>query len=454
MADKLRSREWLAIISGFYLLVSVLVLFLPLENIAKFFLIASGLVFLLSLLNYRLGFFLFLFLRPVIDFATGQKLFSIGRVSVNLLFVYGGLMLLFPLIVLTVNFKELKEKKLTRLWLLFLAWSLFSLAYSFDVFVSIKELSRYFSIFFSFALGAILVKKSQDLTLLIKVMIFSSLIPALVALVQYFLGSGLAEGELNRLYGTMAHPNMLAFYLLLPITLSIFIFLTVKKSRLESYIYLAIAVFLSFILVFTYTRGAYVALLLIFILIGLLKFRKFLMVAALSLLALYIVVLPFQERFNTIFQANPYGSISWRIGLYRDSFSYVMESPVIGQGVGLAETIISKNRDFRLGAAQPHNDYIRLALDGGAIGVALYLILISALFYELIKLYRREDRSRLKMLNIFVLAFAISLYAMSLGDNVLNDTALEWHFWALIGGLLAVQANKKPAVDSGFKPVA
>jgi len=447
MANKLRSREWLAIISGFYLLASILVLFLPLENIAKFFLIASGLVFLLSLLNYRLGFFLFLFLRPIIDFATDQKLFSVGRVAVNLLFVYGGLMLLFSLIVLMVNLKELKEKKLTRLWLLFIAWSLLSLAYSFDIVSSIKELSRYFSIFFSFALGAVLIKKSQDLTMLIKVIIFSSLIPALVALAQYFFGSGLAEGGLNRLYGTMAHPNMLAFYLLLPITLSISIFLTVKKSRIESYVYLVIAIFLSFILIFTYTRGAYVALLLIFILIGLLKFRKFLMVAGLGLLVLYVVALPFQERFNTIFQADPYGSISWRIGLYRDSLSYIMESPVIGQGVGLAETVISKNRDFRLGAAQPHNDYIRLALDGGAIGVALYLILIITLFYELIRFYRQEDRSRLKMLNIFVLAFAFSLYAMSLGDNVLNDTTLEWHFWALLGALLATQTIKKPAVD-------
>jgi len=448
MADKLRSREGLAVISGFYLLAAIFVLFLPLENIAKFFLIASGLVFLLSLLNYRLGFFLFLFLRPIIDFATDQKLFSIGNVTVNLLFVYGGLMLLFSLIVLTVNFQELKERKLIWLWLLFIAWSLVSLTYSFDIISSVKELFRYLSIFFSFALGAILIKKSQDLTMLIKVIIFSSLIPALVALAQFFFGSGLMEGGLNRLYGTMAHPNMLAFYLLLPITLSVFIFLTVKKNRIESYVYLAIAVFLSFILIFTYTRGAYVALLLIFLLIGLLRFRKFLMAAGLGLLVLYIVALPFQERFNTIFQADPYGSISWRVGLYRDSFSYIMESPVIGQGVGLAETVISKNRDFRLGAAQPHNDYIRLALDGGVIGVTLYLILIITLFHELIKFYRQEDRARLKMLNVFVLAFAFSLYAMSLGDNILNDTTLEWHFWALLGALLATQTIKKPAVSS------
>ncbi len=447
MADKLRSREIYIGLSVVYLLAAVFILFLPLENISKFFLIGSGLVFMLSLLNYRFGFFLFLFLRPLIDFATDQRLFSIGRVNVNLLFVYGGLMLLFSVIVLVVNQRELKEKKLTGMWAMFIAWSLYSLTYSFDIFSSVKELSRYFSIFFSFALGTVLIRKSQDLTKLIKVIIFSSLLPALVALYQFFSGTGLLEGGINRVYGTMAHPNMLAFYLLLPITLSIFIFLNVKKTRLESYIYLAIAIFLSFILIYTYTRGAYVALMLIFILIGLLKFRKFLMVAGFGLLLFYLASLSFQERFNTLFQSDPYGSISWRIGLYRDSISYIAESPIVGQGVGLAEIIIANNRDFRLGATQPHNDYIRLALDGGVIGMGIYLLLIIMLLLELIRLYKKENRTRLKMLNIFILAFAASLYAMSIGDNILNDTTLEWHFWALVGGLLAAQANKKPAVN-------
>ena len=448
MADKLRSREGLAIICGFYILAAILVLFLPLENLAKFFLICSGLVFLLSLLNYRLGFFLFLAIRPIIDFATEDKLFSIGTINVNLLFVYGGLMLLFSLLVLRANYHELKEKKLTLLWLLFILWAIVSLTYSFDLITSVKEALRYSSILFSLALGAILIKKSQDLTLLIKVIIFSSLIPAFVALAQYFNNNGLMENGINRVYGTMTHPNMLAYYLLLPITLSVFIFLNVKKTRVEAYLYLVISIFLSFILVLTYTRGAYVALLLIFLLIGLVKFRKFLFFALAALFIFYLASFSLQERINTLLKGDPYGSIGWRITLYRDSLSYVMEHPIIGQGAGLAEIIISQNRDFRLGSAEPHNDYIRLALDGGMVGLIFYLLIICVMFIELLKNYRREDRDRLRMLNIFIFAFVISLYAMSVGDNVLNDTVLEWHFWALVGGLLAEQSIIRPKSET------
>lgn len=445
MAEKLRSNVVLIFLSALFILLATIILFLPLAGLAKIFLIASGLIFFISLFNYRFGFLLFLFIRPLIDFATDQRLFSIGNLNVSLLFVYGGLMLIFSIFVLINNFSELKEKKLFIPWLLFILWSLYSFSYSFDIVSSFKELSRYLSIFFSFILGGMLIKKSEQLTVLIKVIIFSSLIPAGVALSQYFSGTGLLENGDNRLLGTMAHPNMLAFYLLLPITLSIFIFLNVKKNRLESYAYLMVALFLIFILVFTYTRGAYVALILIFLLIGLLKFKKFLLVAGLSFLFFYAVSLPFQERFNTLFKADPYGSISWRIGLYRDSLGYIKESPIIGYGLGLAEEVISRNRDFRLGATQPHNDYLRVTLDGGLVGLGFYLILIATLLFELFLFYKKETRPRLKMLNVFLLAFSLSLYAMSLGDNILNDTTLEWQFWALVGALLATQAIKKPA---------
>jgi O-antigen ligase len=446
MASKLRSREILAIIGLACLLTAGLVLFSPLDNIAKILLLVFGLIFFLSFIDYRFGFFLFLSLRPIIDLTTNEQLFSIGGLNINLLFVYGGLMLAFSLFALVSNFSTWKENKLIWPWLLFILWAVISLTYSFDISSSIKELSRYLSIFVSFILGVSLIKNSKDLTLMIRAIVFSALIPALVALGQLFQGTGLIENGVNRLYGTMTHPNMLAYFLLFPITLSIFLFLNIKKNRVEAYSYLIIAIFLTFILIFTYARGAYIALFFIFIFIGLFKYRKFLLIGGISLFLLYLISLSFQERLNTIFQVDPYGSIAWRLNLYQDSLSYIEEKPIIGQGVGLAEAVITKNRDFRLGADQPHNDFIRLALDGGIINVAIYLFLIGILFLNLIKFYRTEKRPRLKMLNVFILAFAISLYTMSFGDNILNDTALQWQFWALIGGLMALQKIKKPAV--------
>ncbi len=438
MADRLRSRLFFSFLVFLALASAFIILFLPFDSSTKFFFIILLIIFTLSLLDYRRGFLVFMFLRPTIDMLTNQGLFSLGGLNINI--VFSAFMALFALIILINNFRDLREKPLLFLWLIFFAWSVYSLTYSFNITESIKELARYASIIFSLALGATLIKTNDDLTKLIKVIVWSALFPSLIALYQFFTNSGWPENGVNRLYGTMIHPNMLAFYLLLSITLAMFVFLTVKKSRLEAYVYLFLAFFFSFILAFTYTRGAYLALLLIILLVGLFKFRKLLVAAALVFLLFYLSSVSFQDRFNTIFNGDNSGSIAWRWRLYYDGFSYVKEHPVSGYGVGLAEEVIARNRDFRLGATQPHNDYMRLALEGGLVSLSLYSLLIIILIVRFLKFYRLEKRARLRIINIFMFSLACSIYLASFGDNILSDTALEWHFWTLVGALFAVQS--------------
>lgn len=450
MVDKLRSQPVFSLLVFISLLSAGIILLSPFDSLTKFFFILLLGIFSFSALNYQRGFFLFMFLRPVIDMLTNQGWFSLGGLNINI--VFSAFMAFFALIVLFDNFRETREKTLLSLWLIFMAWSAYSLTYSFDISESLKELARYASIVFSLVLGATIIRTSHDLTKLIKVIIWSALFPALVALYQFWTDSGWVENGVSRLYGTMIHPNMLAFYLLLSITLSMFIFLTVKKSRLEAYIYLLLALFFSFILAFTYTRGAYLALLLIILLVGFFKFRKLLFASALLFLILYLSSVSFQDRFNTIFRGNDSGSIAWRWRLYSDGYSYAMEHPVHGYGVGLSEEVIARNRDFRLGATQPHNDYLRLALEGGFVSLSLYILLILVLMFRFLKFYRLEKRTRLKIINIFIFSFACSLYLASFGDNILSDTALEWHFWTLVGAILAVQARTQ-AHDSSPEPM-
>ena len=101
------------------------------------------------------------------------------------------------------------------------------------------------------------------MTILIKTLIFSSLIPMLVAIWQTATGGGFFDGERLRANGTFVHPNMLAFYLVLIITLSLFIFLTLRREAIEKYFYLFLALPLVTALIFTYTRGAWICFFLV-----------------------------------------------------------------------------------------------------------------------------------------------------------------------------------------------
>lgn len=440
----------LAFLSSLICLPAILiVLFSSLSLISKLLVFLVIVLFCLASFDFRIGFLSIIFLRPVLDLSANNVLFNLGSLSVNVLSFLGVVLIAVTILFILsgkASCPESQSKIIFYAWLFFIFLGIITIFNSFYLSESLKELLRFLSIFSAFFFGASLFKTAKDLTTLIKIIIFSALPPALIALYQLINKTGLAEGEVYRVFGSMTHPNMLAFYLLLSITLTVFLLLNLKKTRIEVYIYSLLSLFYIFILFFTYTRGAYLALLMIFIMIGITKFKKFLLFSIIALLLAYSVLIPIQSRFNSIFESDPYGSVTWRFDLWNDSISYFEEKPWTGYGLGTAEKVIAVKRDFRLGSPDPHNDYLRVALDGGYPLLFAYLLLLISFFWTVSKAFLQEKRPKLKSFFLFFLAFGSAIFAMSGGDNVLNDTALQWQMWALTGSALA-SVNLKPDIS-------
>jgi O-antigen ligase len=418
------------------LLVLLLLTIFNISLISFLYYLLLLIIFNLFLYNFKIGFLIILFLRPVLDLSVNTIIFNYNYLSLNVLSLVGLMILFFSLIVYIYT-KNYKKTSIHTAWIIFLLIALLSIFQSFNITETIRELLRLISIFASFYLAYKLFFAPKDLTRLIKVIIFSALIPTLLAVWQIINQSGLAEDGLNRVFGTFTHPNMYAFFLLLPISLVIFLMLNLKPSKTEVYIYSFLFTFFSTALFFTYTRGAYLALIVIIVILGTFKFKKFLIVS-LILITLALTSLPsVQSRFYSIFQDNTHSSIGWRLNLWNDGLSYFNNKAWQGYGLGTAELVIASQRDFRLGSAEPHNDYLRLALDGGYPLLLSYLALIVASIYTLIKFYKIESRARLKNFFLFYSVLIIAIFTMSFADNVLNGTALQWQLWALIGASIA-----------------
>jgi len=447
MLDKLKSPAALVALGAITVVSLILWLFLAWPLLIKFLFILILYILVVGYFEPKFGFFLFLILRPVLDFSTDYKLFSSFGLTLNLAGVFA---LAFLLFTLGIIFKFGPRLRLAASWPLLWSWLIFlvlavvSLFWSFSRGSSLAELARLGTFFAAFLAAIILIISKKDLTILIKVIIISAVIPGLVAVWQFFNQGGLIEGNQNRLFGTFAHPNMLAFFLILIITLGIFIGLNLRRERIEAYGYWFLALVLTVILFFTYTRGAYLALAASVFLIGIIKYRRFLIIAIFGLLILYLGSNTIQARINSIFQADPYGSISWRLALWQDEISYIQAKPLTGYGLGLAQPVIAANRDWRLGSTEPHNDFLRVGIDLGLVGIGLYCLLILSLLYQLGKNFYQTQAPRLKMINLFILALALALYAASFGDNILNDSALQLAWWGLLGALLVVQAPTLP----------
>jgi hypothetical protein len=422
------------------LLAAFLFLFSGLDLVNKLLSLLMVALFLFSIFNFKWGFLSIIFLRPILDLSVNNVIFDFHFLTINALSLLGFLMVFLSIMFIIINrasWSALKNNYLFYAWLVFLFIGILTLFNSFYLFESVKELFRFLSIFSAFLVGFLLLRDPRDLSNLIKVIIWSALPPAILGLFQVLNKTGLPEGQIYRVFGSMTHPNMLAFFLILAISMSLFLVLNIRKTRLEVYIYSFLGIFYIFILFFTYTRGAYLALLAVFALVGMAKFKKFLIFGFLFLIFIYALVPPVQSRFNSIFKADPYGSVAWRFDLWRDGYSYFQNRPWQGYGLGTAERIIASQRDFRLGSPDPHNDYLKIVLDGGYPLLFSYLILILFLFISFWRNYWREDRPRLKNFFLFFAAFSVSIFAMSSGDNILNDTALQWQLWALAGASFA-----------------
>lgn len=425
-------HEW-SLILAFLAIPLIIIAQLPiLLSLVAIFFIA---IFFVGINWPKLGLFLFIFFRPAVDFLYQYHLTT--DYSLNFTSLFAILTIVFCLLTIFENRRELPKFNTIWTWLVFLFIGGLSLFYTINKGATIDELSRLISIFLLFISSYLLLKTPRGLTNLIRVIIYSAVIPVAVGFWQLYFETGLIEEGTNRIFGTFAHPNMLAYFLILPITLATFAALNLGKKRIESYGYSILSLVLVIALAFTYTRGAYVALALIFSIVGLIKFRAFLLVAASLGIVLYLSVAPITARINSLINFDPYGSIGWRITLWTDSLSYFREKPFSGNGLGTGPLVIAENRDFKLGATEPHNDYLKIGLENGVIGLLAYLGIILSVIIDFYRSFKKQRKPRLKMLTLFSSACLISLSIMSFGDNILNDTALQWSLWTLFGAILA-----------------
>lgn len=385
------------------------------------------------------GLFLFVLVRPLVDIFTDYNIVDVFGFGLNLASLMGVFIIFFSFYYLFKNLSKFKGNKVFYFWTIFLLINIFSVIFSVDIGNSFREIVRLTSIFSLFISGYLFVNNAVDLTKALKFVILSAILPAIIGIWQVvYAKEMLVEGGF-RLASTFAHPNMLAFFMFFVLSITIFIFLYGYKKNVLSYFYIIASILFFSILVLTYTRGAWLALLIFLIIIGLFKFRKLLFLMLTIFLILYSTVSPLQHRINDIFISNNYdSSITWRLNLYKDGLEYFKEKPVIGYGAGNSSLVIAENRDPHLGSTEPHNDYLKAALETGAAGLISYILLLITLIISLFRKYREEIAVKIKYFNFFMIAISLSLIITSFSDNILNDTALQWPLWFIIGGILGL----------------
>ena len=112
--------------------------------------------------------------------------------------------------------------------------------------------------------------------------------------------------------------------------------------------------------------------------------------------------------------------------------------PILGYGLDTTGDLISPLKN------EAHNDYLRFLVETGLIGLALYLIFLYILGFELWKLYIRA-RSDIDFSYLALVTFSIYVAWIvgSFADNYITATVFQYYFWGLIGTLMSRKDEDK-----------
>lgn len=393
--------------------------------------------------------------RPLIDIYSGYTVLSVQSIQLNMNALLGILVCAWG--VFMIIHERVQLRAVPGIWWIsgFMGVGALGVVIGVDAFSSLSEWIRVASLLVLYVLGWHVATKNQHVVVwIINAVAVSAIIPIVVAFYQLVTFSGLTFGNLsNRVYGTFGHPNVLGFYLVLVLVVVFLKYITTPQHQ-RSLLYPWILVGGTIALLFTYTRGAWIGLVIALVIVGLVMYRRQLLIiiASLGLLAiswqgLNLIIL---NIFNVSLDSIPIvsritsrdedaDSIDYRINTFNAMAPRVLDEPVFGHGLGTF-VILRQQGDIGLfDDPEAHNDYLRLAVETGLVGLAFYLMFFVSLFRRAVINYLiAKPGSWQKNYTLACIAILVAFGAMSVSDNILQGTALLWASMLVIGSILAI----------------
>jgi len=397
------------------------------------------------------GLFGAVFLRHSLDVFSDYKIaIPFTTIDINLAAGLSILVLLACLIYFLNSNLSFKNIPLNKYWLLFIIGISLSLPLAQLPLTALQEWLKVIVSFCLFVVGAFYFGLKEHREWLEKLILCALIIPLIIALYQIVTSSGLIGfGLPSRAFGTYAHPNSLAFNLVLGLALLFYFW---RKSLKYKKTIVAILLGGLVMLLFTYSRAGLISLLGLALIVGLLEYRAVTLKIAGTLVIIYLLFFPVNDWLKKSYQIDlqnnqliarftkaeeDYNSLDWRTALWHNSLQKISQRPLLGWGYGMfGQTLGPQNNE--VDEPESHNDYVRLWVETGSLGLASYILLQLGIMWVLFKKWRSyEKRTYQKLQFAILLGILVAILIQSLSDNILHTTSLQWSWLLLLGASLA-----------------
>lgn len=413
------------------------------------FLVASGILAIILLLRAPiLLLFGLIIIRMSLDYSS--QFFSVSLYNITLSFsqLLGVAIALLGFMVLILKKEALLRYPLNAPFFILFLWGGTTLLYSFYPLTSLQELLRLFDLFALGFLAYATIRETKDFKRLLETFFLSSILPILFGLYQYVMHIGLSDENVSvlRIFGTFSHPNVYSLYLFALIVFGSLYLLLFAESGLKRLVVLGLLGIFSIMLILTFARVAWIALFVFTFLVALFRYRLLLFPLILFPFILYVFSPTFQARVIESFQADPDSSLVWRQTLWHDVTRHSIQEDrmLLGSGMDTFPKVSESVRGTNQGPNDPHNDFVKFFVEGGLVGLGVFLLYLFSLGYLLIKKYRQaRPGSALRLAFGIMFIFFLTLELSALTDNIFKNTPVQWLFFTAFGALLALSEKKK-----------
>jgi putative inorganic carbon (hco3(-)) transporter len=260
------------------------------------------------------------------------------------------------------------------------------------------------------------LREESDLKVVLWALVLTVLVEGGLGLAQFISGRSLSLdllgemqvrtgefGRLERVGGTLGHPNRLALYLELSLPSCIAAMMLAKKSTSK---WLAAAIFaIGFgAMIITGSRGGWIGVVFsLFVLFYLLVRNHHVSVWTVFKLGLLLclifaaAVLTFYDQIENRITGNDYGSAISRIPMFQMAWSIIKDHPIGGVGINnyavnmrqYNDTLIG--RRFKTIARPVHNMYLLITGETGLLGLSAFLWLLWATMRNLVRMVRAHS---------------------------------------------------------------
>jgi O-antigen ligase len=326
-------------------------------------------------------------------------------------------------------------------FILILLLAVLSIPYSIDYQASVDGLMKLLVDFSAFCIAYNSVKTYKDVDKIIVSITLSSIVPLLFGFYQSITGQYdqifSRVGAIDRVSSLFGVGNAYGIYLSITMCAALIMLLRKDLSSKVRMFYIAMFSLMVASQVLALNRGTWIAFSLaatfsVFVFHKNIRIRWFVLGALVIMLAFSSTIYKRFTEEGTKWTGEEKDTFQDRIDTWANLVPLIYKRPLLGYGVGTTGSTEEQN-----GIQQPHNDYVKLAMDLGLPGVIVYIYFLMTL--SLFYLKRRRGRfDRIIHYNFPMAVLTCYMIIISTTQNIIFNMTNFVFFLILNGAVIKI----------------